>query len=178
MVWTAPMTAIAGDIFKASQFNTHVRDNLLETEMGLPVTGDDYFFVTTGVNSISASIPTLSLVATSQTTTSTTYTNLTTVGPTINDLNVNNKVLISVGADMVNNTSGERCRMSVEYSNDGTTVSATDTMCVANSGTLRHNIGASFVLTTVPGTYTFTAKYRVSAGTGTFVNRNLFIFPF
>jgi len=28
MVWTAPMTAIPGDVFTAAQFNTHVRDNL------------------------------------------------------------------------------------------------------------------------------------------------------
>jgi len=28
MAWTAPMTAIPGDVFTAAQFNTHVRDNL------------------------------------------------------------------------------------------------------------------------------------------------------
>lgn len=31
MVWTPPMTAINGDAFAASEYNTHIRDNLLET---------------------------------------------------------------------------------------------------------------------------------------------------
>lgn len=32
MAWTAPMTASANGTLTAAQFNTHVRDNLLETE--------------------------------------------------------------------------------------------------------------------------------------------------
>lgn len=31
MVWTPPMTAINGDPFAASEYNTHIRDNLRET---------------------------------------------------------------------------------------------------------------------------------------------------
>lgn len=32
MTWTTPMTAVANALLTASQFNVHVRDNLLETE--------------------------------------------------------------------------------------------------------------------------------------------------
>lgn len=31
MVWTPPMTAVNGDPFSAAEYNTHIRDNLLET---------------------------------------------------------------------------------------------------------------------------------------------------
>ena len=31
MAWTAPMTAVSGSVLTAAQWNTNVRDNLLET---------------------------------------------------------------------------------------------------------------------------------------------------
>lgn len=38
MVWTPPMTAVNGDVFTAAEYNTHVRDNLLETLTAQAVT--------------------------------------------------------------------------------------------------------------------------------------------
>lgn len=180
MVWTAPMTAVAGDIFKASQFNTHVRDNLLETALGVPIppATDGYFYVTTGANSLSASTPRVAFINTSETTASTTYTDLATVGPTLTDLTVNAKALVSFGARL-SNSAGTAARMSVEWSNDsGVVGAASDTRAVANSASNPFQIGSHFVIDLVPGTYTFTCKYRVVSGTGTFLYRNLFIFPF
>lgn len=39
MVWSAPMTAVENTLLTASQFNVHVRDNLLETEAARATTG-------------------------------------------------------------------------------------------------------------------------------------------
>ncbi len=51
MAWIAPMTAVSNTAFLSSQFNTHVRDNLLETEAA-KATVEGGFFLTTGLNSI------------------------------------------------------------------------------------------------------------------------------
>ena len=51
MAWTAPMTAVANAVFTAAQFNTHVRDNLLETAPAKATTTGGYF-VATGTNTI------------------------------------------------------------------------------------------------------------------------------
>lgn len=174
------MTAVAGNIFKASEFNTYVRDNLMETGPALAQElGNGYFFVTTGENSLSPSAIRMSSVNTEETTTSTTYTDLTTVGPTLAGMNVNSKVLLSFGARLSNNPGVTISRMSVEWSNDsGVVGAASDTRAVSNSAVNPYQIGTSIVVDTAPGTYTFTCKYRVTGGTGTFHYRNLSIFPF
>lgn len=177
MVWTAPMTAVAFDIFKASDFNTYVRDNLMETASGLPDSPNGSFYVTTGENSISASGVSLNTVTTSQDTASTSYTDLATVGPTVT-LTVNNSVLISLGSRMTNSSSTGQCAMSVEWSNDGVTVPANDTYSLLYTGTAPFKYSNSFLLPITPGRYTFTAKYRATSGTATFENRSMLIFPF
>jgi hypothetical protein len=53
MAWTAPMTAVSGAAFTAAQFNTHVRDNLLETGPA-KVTGSNQFLISNGPNSLQA----------------------------------------------------------------------------------------------------------------------------
>lgn len=185
MAWTAPMTAVAGNIFKASEFNTHIRDNLNETgpSFGASDTG---FFVVSGTNSISSTLPQSAFTSTSpsdQSTTSTTYTDLATVGPQIVDADVQQFAVISLGCASVHNTSGatNTCRMSVDITNTETPAysrAANDDISVANSSNIRYQYGATFVVTLVPGVYTFTAKYRVSTGTGNFNNRSLNVFSF
>jgi hypothetical protein len=74
------MTAVAGSTFSAAQFNQYVRDNLNETAPA-KATAAGQFFVATGANAIAARTPTSATVATSETTTSTSYADLATVGP-------------------------------------------------------------------------------------------------
>lgn len=68
--------------------------------------------------------------------------------------------------------------MSVDIASEAYSTAASDTISIANSSNIRYQYGATFVLTLVPGTYTFTAKYKVSTGTGNFNNRSLSIFSF
>lgn len=55
MAWSTPITAVSGTILTAAQWNTHVRDNLLET-MPAKATTADRMFVTTGPNSIAQNV--------------------------------------------------------------------------------------------------------------------------
>lgn len=181
MVWSAPMTAVAGNIFKASEFNTYVRDNLMETEAAyiLEPGYQGAFFVTTGENSISGSAPQISSISTSESTTSTTYTDLATASPTILNRTVNTKTLITLGAIVSNSSATGTSIMSVEWSNDsGVVGAASDLYSFSGTGTNPVAAGAGYMIDTVPGTYTFRAKYRVTSGTGTFAQRRLFVFPF
>lgn len=82
MAWTAPMTAIARDIWSAAQYNAHVRDNLLETMAGKAANAGGYF-VTTAAGAIAQRLPGSAVVATSQTRSSTAYGDLTTTGPAV-----------------------------------------------------------------------------------------------
>jgi hypothetical protein len=43
VAWSAPLTALAGVTLTAAQWNTHVRDNLLATEIGLATPADGSF---------------------------------------------------------------------------------------------------------------------------------------
>ncbi len=82
MAWTAPMTAIAGSVFTAAQFNTFIRDNLAETAPA-KATNPGAYFTTSDTNQISERAFLDAIVETSQGTTSTTYTNLATSGPAV-----------------------------------------------------------------------------------------------
>src|SRR5690606_34055091 len=73
MAWTTPMTAVAFTPLSASDFNLHVRDNLAY----LKTQADE------GAATLAARIPQAHTVSTSQSTSSATYTNLTTAGPTV-----------------------------------------------------------------------------------------------
>lgn len=56
MAWTAPMTAVANNVFTAADFNTYVRDNLLET-MPAKATEAGQYFVSDGPHSLVARKP-------------------------------------------------------------------------------------------------------------------------
>ena len=82
MSWTAPMTAVAGSVFTAAQFNTHIRDNLLTTAPAIATTAGRHF-AATGLNSIAERASVSDFIGTTETTSSGAYTDLATVGPTV-----------------------------------------------------------------------------------------------
>jgi hypothetical protein len=113
-------------------------------------------------------------VATSQTTTSTSFTDLSTVGPQVT-LNTGTKALITFAAGCFNSL-GVSNVAAIGFAVSGaTTVAATMNNAVyLNQSTANYGLSAaySFILTGLTaGSNTFTAKYRVSGGTGTFDNR-------
>jgi hypothetical protein len=120
-------------------------------------------------------IPSSNRVDTQQTTTSTSYTDLATTGPAVTVV-TGTSALIIVGGLAVN--SGANNSFMGVATSGASTIAAADAQAYDVAGT--NNVIASFAylltgLTT--GSNTFTAKYRVSGGTGTYGNRNLTVLP-
>lgn len=173
MTWTAPMTAVAGAVFTAAQFNQSVRDNLNQTAPAL-ATAAGQWFVSTAANAIAARSITSAIVATSEATASTSYTALATPGPAVSVV-TGGQALVSLYAAVVNSTTGLSL-MSFAVSGATTITAADNTAIGGATGSTGMRVGGSFIVTGLtPGTNTFTAQYKVSAGTGTFVDRKLLV---
>lgn len=113
-------------------------------------------------------------------TTSTTFTDLGTVGPTITYVpSVNTTVLLLWTAKVNNSVVGGRSFMGVDIS-DATTVAVADAtsawMRVTSSSDYFSITGIQLVTLTA-GSNTIRVKYRVDANTGTFANRTLIMIP-
>jgi hypothetical protein len=177
------MTAVANAIFTAAQFNTYVRDNLLETSPAKATTAGS-IFVTSGTNSISERIPGTATVATAETTASTTYAALTTAGPAVT-VTTGTKALVCLKAGMGNTTSATTGYMGYDISG-ATTLAAADTRAVGvmtastvvTLASIGHVGGAILQTGLTAGSNTFTAKYRAVAGTETFGDRDIVVIPF
>jgi hypothetical protein len=121
-------------------------------------------------------------VATSQTTTSTTYTDLTTAGPAVTvTIGASGKAIVTVTASETNSSNTGQSNMGFAISG-ATTRAAADTQALSllNSGNLHPTIQSSatfFVTGLTAGSTIFTAKYSVNAGTGTFANRTIIVIP-
>jgi hypothetical protein len=150
---------VTGEVVTAATLNTYVKDDLLDLDR--------------------RTAPQSALVATSQTTTSTSYTDLTTSGPAVT-VTTGTTCLVIVKAHMLNSTAATQSWMGYAVSG-ATTVAASDSLAcaVAPSSSLAvFAIGAAFFHTGLTaGSNTFTAKYRVSAGTGTFQDRRIVAIP-
>lgn len=182
MAWTAPMTAIANTIFTAAQFNQHVRDNLNETAPAKATAAGGYF-VATGTNAIAQRIADSAIELGSGTTTSTTYADLdapANVGPSVT-VETGPSALVIVSGQFQNSGTGS-ARMSYAVSG-ATTIAAADNRGVGAFGVAGLNITAGTTalhfggLSLTPGSNTFTTKYRVSSGTGTFTSRRILVLP-
>lgn len=170
------MTAVSNSVFTASQFNTFVRDNFNETAPAKATTSGAHFAVSS-TNEISERISETASVLTPETTTSTTYTDLTTVGPTVT-VETGPAAIVTVHGAIDNSGAGSS-RMSYDISG-ASTIAGADNRGIGVYGVAGAGIVASCtVLHTdlTPGTNTFTAKYRVASGTGTFNSRRIVVFP-
>lgn len=114
------------------------------------------------------------VVATQEDTASTTYTDLTTGGPTVSvTLTEPRTVVVLVRAQVLQTATTDDVYMSFAASG-ATTVAASDASAVRHNGSGTSEAYASFgVVACNVGTTTFTAKYRVDAGNGRFVNRSI-----
>lgn len=178
MVWTAPVTAVTGSVFPSAIYNQVVRDNLLQTMPAL-TTALGSFFATSGTHQIAERVPVADYDSGSSTTTSTSYTDLTAgVGPTVT---CQTGVLAAVFLYCNQNNTAPATNavwMALEISG-ATTQAASDSFAVQLQGSAGQHAGACFLIDTlVPGSNTFTAKFRVSAGTGLFSSRRLAVWPF
>lgn len=114
-------------------------------------------------------------VATSQTTTSTSYTDLATAGPAVT-VTTGTKALVTITCSMNNSTSNEAQVVSFAVSG-ATSVSAGDgwrLLFIGAATTDRARMSVTYLITGLTaGSNTFTMKYRVSGGTGTFSERSI-----
>lgn len=173
VAWTSPMTAVANSVLTAAQWNTHVRDNLLETAPAKATTGGR-LIVTAGVNSIvERSIQIAEYNGAQETTTSTSATDLATPGPAVT-ITTGTSALVFWAVQIDNATVNAQSLVdfavsgvSTRSANDATALRHTS---ATSSATVR--AASMYYLTTLTaGTNTFTLKYWVGSGTGGFQRR-------
>lgn len=173
------MTAVANTVFTAAQFNTHVRDNLNQTAPAI-ATAPGQIFVATGVNSIAARTMARARVETAETTGSSSFTDLATVGPSVT-VTTGTQALVIITSAINNNTA--TVASSASFSVSGATAfSADNTVRIARDGvaanTLVRYSGAT-LFTLTAGSNTFTMKYSTQAATiATFSVREIIVIPF
>lgn len=190
MPWTSPITFLPETVLTAAQMNVHLRDNLLETAPAKASTPGS-IFITSARNSINEQAPQYAFIEATETTASHDFTDLETVGPHVTT-NVTFGALISLSAQLANTTTGgfsivafivTKPPTTEEEAVDEETVhEPTDERSllfrVATADQDRSGSYTTFIGVPEPGTYTFMLKYRVTAGTGTFLRRYLTVVPF
>lgn len=179
MAWTTPLTATANAALTAAQWNASVRDNLLETAPAKATTSGSHF-AGTGANTLAERFASGTFQGAAETTVSTTYTNLTTIGPAVTATH-GGTIIIFFSATLSNNTVNGQSL--VGYDSTGTYVSsASDASSIRFTSPTANAVMAASQVFVVPGTpagtTTFTLKYRVTAGTGTFNDRRVQVLPF
>lgn len=176
MAWTAPMTASAG-AFTAAQFNANIRDNFAVTFPGAGSLGADHW-VATGTNTFIQRQLGYVEVLTSETTASTSYTDLAT---TASVSRITGTRALVVFACQMGSSVPAATYASVAVSS-ATTVAAADDWAMMLSGlTAGRNINmirAHLFTGLTPGSNVFTMKYKVASGTGTFLRRRISVMPF
>lgn len=179
MSWSAPFTAVAGAVVGSADFNTYVRDNL-NTTMPANASVPGSIFVTTGSNAIAERFPDFVFIHTSETGTSTTYGDLATPGPAVTS-NTGSSAIVFVGGRIGPNT-GATASVKMSWDVTGaTTLAASDFWSAGEVGlgTAAAVYTCRWYLATglTPGSNTFTARYAVSSGTGTFADRSINVIP-
>lgn len=179
MAWSTPLTASASSPLTASQWNASVRDNLNETAPA-KFTASGQFFASTGANAGAARTPGRASDNSVDTTTSTSFTDLASAGPALT-VTSGSKALIAIHCRLVNNTAGAISSAGWAVSG-ATTLAASDDLAVAEEASAASDnawqSGVWLFTGLNAGSNTFTMKYKVSAGTGSFGARSLSIIPF
>ncbi|HLU98514.1 MAG TPA: hypothetical protein VKZ89_16910 [Thermobifida alba] len=179
MAWTAPMTFVAGSVLTAAQLNTHLRDNLLESAAA-KATEQGGYFVTDSAHRIVERVGRRQTITTEETTTSTSYDDLATQGPTVT-VQTGELALALWSCEMrSSNSEPTTCRVTVDVTG-ASNIAGNDVRALTNSTGAegRHQSShAVFFDDLTPGENTWTMKYRTSSGTATFQRRRLIVLPY
>lgn len=160
-MWTSPRTWVSGEVVRSRYFNQELRDT------------------------VRALLGYYSEIATTETESSVTFTDLTTIGPqlAVNIGSTGTKCLVFWGALIQGNSAVNMYAvMGVDVSGPGTTIAATDDYsCVAAHSTTNREFScmSGKIFTVSPGLVEFTAKYRSNAGgnIGQFRQRYMLAYP-
>jgi hypothetical protein len=178
MAWTTPMTFVDGVPLTASQLNIYLRDNMNQTEVAKATTRGG-LFISSGVNSIVERFGGTHSVDTQETTSSTSFTNLDTVGPVVT-CNTGSRAFWFMSAEMSSSGNDIALQIGIDISGKTTqaaSISMQSDGIPADKAVKFGNCG--FYEDLVPGENTFTMKYKVPSGiSSTFGNRSLTIIPF
>lgn len=120
------------------------------------------------------------IITTSQGTTSTTYTNLATVGPSTSVIiGPSGRAMVTLTGVLSNNTAGAQAYMSFAASGVAASDSASISTPSGSLANIRYQQSATFWVTGLTtGSNTFTAQYKRNlAGTATFENRQIIVVP-
>lgn len=178
MAWTAPMTFVDGTPLTAGQLNIFLRDNMNETEAAKATTRGG-LMISTDLNEIEERTGGSHIVNTGEETTSTTYTDLETVGPTVT-CRTDTRAMLFVNSQISLNVSGASIQIAVEITGETSKPAETVlTMDGFGEDKAQRFGSAAFHEDLTPGVNTFTMKYRVVSGNiGTFSERSLVVIPF
>lgn len=159
-----------GDIIYASGASTPARlgvgsnGHILTLAGGVPT-----WAAPTGASPASAT----ATVATGEATTSTSFTDLATPGPAVT-VTTGTKALVIVTGHSYNSASSNTNDMGFAVSG-ATTLAASDTRRLRTSDATKFGSAAWIVTGLTAGSNTFTAKFKVNGGTGTFQDRSIHV---
>lgn len=178
MAWTTFPTLTDGQILTGAHLQL-VRDNFAETAAAKASTAGS-IFAATGANALAERTPDVGFTSTSQTTTSTSYTDLATVGPAVT-VTTGPKALILIHCRLSNSTAGQNSWAS--WATTGaSSLSASDNYAISYDSPVTSStayVGIAVLDPNLtPGSNTFTMKFRVSGGTGTFGTRRISVLAF
>jgi hypothetical protein len=182
VAWSAIPTFTSGNVLTAAQMNI-LGGNLGETAPALATTGMQYF-VATGANALAARIATRNTQLAADSTTSTSYTDLANLGPTLSSVVAGAQCFVFMQAKVGHNSALGNAYMGVDISG-ASTVSPDDQYALAHApgagtGFIQACMGILFVSNDgwASGTSTVQAKYKTNTGTATFDKRRLTAMPF
>lgn len=173
MAWTTPITFVASQMVTAAHLNA-MRDNFLETAPA-KATAAARIFVTTGPNAIAERQILDSVVETPESTSSTSFTSLTTDGPTVT-VTTGPRALVWVNAQLSNSaTSTSACTFEIT---GATSTAASDARALIFSSGVAGQAsrgGVCTLMVTTAGSNTFHMLYRTANGatTSSFEKRRL-----
>ena len=170
------MTAVAGVALTAAQWNASVRDNLLETAPA-KATAAGRHFATSAANTIVERVSTQAIIDTNETTTSTTYTHLATIGPTV-VVSVSAALWTSIYGSMQNSTANSAAAICIQLGGANTLAGA-DEYSISLRNVSSSRCAGTFLNTGLTaGSTTVRSLYRVDPnGTGTFYDRRIAALP-
>lgn len=178
MAWTAFPTLTDGQILTGAHMQI-VQANFAETAPG-KASGSGNYFSTSGANSIAERTIGHGQDTSVDTTTSTSYGDLTGGPGPACTITTGSKAIVFLSCSQQSSTVGALTAMSCDISGATTTASTDNAAVRHTSATASANMTGSVVAfyTVTPGSNTFTAKYKTSAGTGTFGSRRILVLPF